>query len=292
MAGTRAPGPQARLHKQGVCPSRTPGSLGTNDQADPCVVALGGDTPGPAGVNDYHPPRLIEARNDATFVRVAHAGDRTNADLSHSSSSAVIVGTGLASVARIPIPGTALYIELSPRGRIPKAGSTSALFIQDKTGKQVLRLDYGYNKASGQVDYHWNQKGTFAEFGIADHTPAGPGGEVLFKSARLLKYGGRVLLVVGVAADAYSIVVAQKRVRQVVRVAAGWAGADAGAYLGGEGGAVIGTMIEPGGGSAVGGIVGSIVFGIGGYFGASWATGNAYDWVEETYFQPLPLNHN
>jgi hypothetical protein len=38
----------------------------------------------------------------------------------------------------------------------------------------------------------------------------------------------------------------------------------------------------------VGGIGGCVVGGIGGYFGASWAAGELYDWVEETFFEPLP----
>jgi hypothetical protein len=53
---------------------------------------------------------------------------------------------GLASVIRIPVPGTnGLAIELSPRGWTPQGGSTSRLFIQDVAGKRNLRLDYGYN---------------------------------------------------------------------------------------------------------------------------------------------------
>jgi hypothetical protein len=206
-----------------------------------------------------------------------------------SYGSAPVVATGLSSVARIPVPGTALYVELSPRGWVPKGGTTSAVFIQDEVGKRVLRLDYGFNKTSGKVDYHWNQKGTFADFGIADHTSAGSTGEALFKGAKFLKYGGRALLIVGVAMDVYSIVVAKKRWRQVARVAAGWAAADAAGTLGGEWCAGVGTAIEPGGGTVVGGVVGFIVFGTAGYFGASWAAGEVYDYVEEIYFESLPL---
>lgn len=150
----------------------------------------------------------------------------------------------------------------------------------------MLRLDYGYNKSSGQVDYHWNQERTFADFGIADHTVAGSTGETLFKAAKVFKYGGRALLILGIAMDAYSIVVAKKRWRQVARVAAGWAGATAGAEYLGAWGAGFGSA-EPGGGTAIGGIVGGIVGGFAGYAGASWAVGETYDWVEETYFAPI-----
>lgn len=174
---------------------------------------------------------------------------------------------------------------MSPRN-FPASKSTSALFIQDEAGKRVLRLDYGYNKRSGQVDYHWNQERTFADFGIEDHTVAGSTGEALFKGAKLFKYGGRTLLIVGVAIDIYSIVVAKKRWRQVARVAAGWAGAFAGAEYVAALGAGFGSA-EPGAGTAIGGIVGGIVGGIAGYAGASWAAGETYDWVEETYFEPI-----
>ena len=84
---------------------------------------------------------------------------------------------------------------------------TSALFIQDAIGKRVLRLDYGFNKTSTtetQIDYHWNQKGTFGEFGIADHTPAGPAGEALYKAAKVFKYGGLVGGIAGYAGASWA----------------------------------------------------------------------------------------
>src|SRR5579885_1247370 len=166
-------------------------------------------------------------------------------------SGTVPVGIGMASVARIPVPGSnGLFIELSPRGWVPKSGSTSTVFIQDAAGKRVLRLDYGYNKGTGTIDYHWNQKGTFSEFGIPDHAPAGSAGEALFKTARYFKYAGCELL--------------------------------------GGGGAEGGTVAEPGLGTVIGGLGGCIVGGIAGYAGASWAAGKTYDWVEETFFEPLP----
>ena len=88
----------------------------------------------------------------------------------------VAPGVGMASLIRIPVPGTrGLAIELSPRGWTPKGGSTSTLFIQDIAGKRVLRLDYGFNIKTQKIDFHWNQKGTFQELGIADHTVAGRG---------------------------------------------------------------------------------------------------------------------
>lgn len=283
MAGTRKAGPARAGKDGGILPARTPGPLGINDQSDPNVRAWMGDTPGPAGVGDFEAPRLLTA---AGSTPASLLGPASGNDSGNLAASAPVVGTGVASVARIRVPGTDYFIELSPRN-FPASKSTSALFIQDHAGKRVLRLDYGYNKRSGQVDYHWNQERTFADFGIEDHSVAGSTGEALFKGAKLFKYGGRALLVVGIAMDAYSIVVARKRWRQVARVAAGWAGAAAGAEYVGALGAGFGS-VEPGGGTAIGGIAGGIIGGIAGYAGASWAAGQAYDWVEETYFEPVP----
>src|ERR1700730_7874961 len=126
---------------------------------------------------------------------------------------------GQASVVRIPVPGTnGLCIELSPRGWVPKTGSTSTLFFQDATGKRHLRLDYGYNVKTKTIDYHWNQKGTFAEFGIADHSPVGQAGEVAYNAAKSFRSAGRVLMIVGVAIDVVSIVQASKPMRRASQV--------------------------------------------------------------------------
>ena len=89
-------------------------------------------------------------------------------------SGGIPFAVGQASMVRIPVPGTnGLAIELNPRGYVPASGSTSTLFFQDPTGKRHLRLDYGYNIKTKTIDYHWNQKGTFADFGVADHASVG-----------------------------------------------------------------------------------------------------------------------
>lgn len=206
-------------------------------------------------------------------------------------NGAIPVGVGMASVVRIPVPGThGLAVELSPRGWTPKGGSTSTLFVQDIAGKRNLRLDYGYNVKTKAIDFHWNQKGTFNEFGIADHSVAGAGGEALFKGAKYFRWGGRVLLVVGVTIDIYSIVVSSNPLRQATKVAAGWAGAWAMCKVVGAGGAYAGTAVEPGVGTAVGGVVGCAVGGFIGYVGFSEGAGYAYDWAEGTIFTPVPAS--
>ena len=290
MGRSRKPGTTG-ASQASAPPATTPGTLGINDQGDPNVCTLQGDTPGPVGVNDYAAPAACygdptydEEEKICNTAVPPPAGD----DWQPVISGAVPVGTGAGSVVRIPLPGSrGLYIEFSPRGHVPSSGSTSTLFIQDPKGTRHLRLDHGYNKSSGKVDYHWNQKGTHAQFGITDYTPTGRGGKLLYEGAKYFKYGGRVLVVAGAAIDAYSIVVARKKLRQVAKVAGGWAGAAAGCKLIGAFGAALGSA-EPGGGTAVGGVVGCIAGGIGGYMGASWVAGEAYDWVEETFFEPVP----
>lgn len=101
-------------------------------------------------------------------------------------TGAVPASMGLASVIRIPLPALrGLAIEFRPRNS--KGQSTSTVFIQDKTGRRVLRLDYGYNIKSKTVDYHWNQKGTFDAFNIEGHTTVGEGGAALYRSAQAFR---------------------------------------------------------------------------------------------------------
>jgi hypothetical protein len=204
-------------------------------------------------------------------------------------SGGIPYAIGQASVVRIPIPGTqGLCIELRPRGFVPKGGSTSTLFFQDPSGKRHLRLDYGYNVRTRTIDYHWNQKGTHANFGIADHAPAGRAGQGVANAAKYFRYAGRVLIVAGVAIDIVSIAQASKPLRRASQVVAGWAGAWAGCKVVGAGGAAGGTFVAPGVGTAVGGVGGCIIGGIGGYWGASALAGEVYDWAEGTFFTPLP----
>ena len=204
------------------------------------------------------------------------------------SSGAIPYGFGQSTVVRIPIPSTeGLCIEFTPRGRIPSGGSTSALFFQDKAGKRQLRLDYGWNAKTKTIDYHWNQKGTFDVFQIADHTPAGASGEAAFKAAKYFRYAGRTLMVVGVAIDIVSIARASKPIRRATEVASAWAFAWAGCEVVGAGGAAVGSAV-PVLGTAAGGIGGCIIGGVGGYFAGEKAGAIVYDWADGTFFTPVP----
>ena len=211
----------------------------------------------------------------------------------HDDGTAPMIGSipyafGQASVVRIPIPGTQrLCVEFNARGRIPPGGSTSSLFLQDMTGKRQLRLDYGWNVGTKTIDYHWNQTGVHQTFGIANHSPAGRSGQIAYNAAKYFKYAGRVLLVAGIALDTISIVQASKPLRRASQVVTGWAAAWVGCKVVGAGGAALGTLASPIG-TAVGGVGGCVIGGFGAYHAASGLTGRVYDWVEDTYFFPLP----
>jgi uncharacterized membrane protein YgcG len=161
------------------------------------------------------------------------------------------------------------------------------LFIQDITGKRHLRLDYGYNKATGVTEWHWNQKGVAKDFGITNHTPVGAAEQALGNAAKYYKYAGGVLLVVGAAADAYSIVVSSKPLRRTIQVVSAWAAATAGCEAVGAGGAMAGTAVAPGLGTAIGGFVGCAVGAFIGYSTAEAAAGYLYDWAEGTVFRKI-----
>ena len=207
-------------------------------------------------------------------------------------SGEVPISMGVGSIVRIPVPNTnGLAIEFSPRGWTPKGGSTSSLFIQDLTGKRHLRLDYGFNKKSGMLEWHWNQKGVANLFGISNHTSVGTAEHALGVASRYYKYAGRTLLVIGVVLDGYSIVVSSTPLRRSIQVVSGWTAAAAGCKVVGAGGAAIGTAVTPGLGTAIGGVIGCAVGAFIGYSAAEAAAGYLYDWAEGTVFrllQPIP----
>ncbi len=204
---------------------------------------------------------------------------------SEPASGGVPFAIGVPGVIRIPIPGTnGLCIELRPRGYVPAGGSTSTLFFQDVFGKRHLRLDFGYNVQTKTIDYHWNQTGTHANFGIKDHTSVGRIGETLYKAAKYFRYAGRTLVVIGAAIDIASIVVSSSPLRRSSEVVGGWAMAWAGCKVVGAGGAAIGTLASPVG-TAIGGIGGCIIGGVAGYRVGVGIGGTVYDWAQTTFSQ-------
>lgn len=253
---------------------RVPGPVGLE------VSPMGGDAEMIA-LGKIPPPLPMGMSHEANGHSGAPAGEIP-------LSGAIPYVVGQASVVRIPVPNTnGLAIEFRARGWVPQGGSTSTLFFQDVSGKRHLRLDYGYNVKTGTIDYHWNQKGTHAQFGIPDHGPTTAAERGAYHAAKYFRYAGRVLLVAGVAIDVVSIVQADRPLRRATQVVAGWAGAWAGCKVVGAGGGAVGALASPLG-MAVGGVGGCIVGGLGGYFGASALAGEVFDWAEDTLFTPLP----
>lgn len=174
--------------------------------------------------------------------------------------------------------------------------STSSIFIRnpedERFGKPGLRLDYGFNKATGHVDYHWNVEGgarARAQFpNVTNHMPVGPGGAALHWGALAFRVAGRVLIVAGVVLDGVSIMIADRPWRRSVQVVSAWAAAAIVAAQVGRLGAGAGTFVEPGLGTAIGGGLGAVVGSFIGYFSAEAAAGYLYDFAEGTVFSPLP----
>ena len=176
--------------------------------------------------------------------------------------------------------------------------TTCSVFVLRKgTAEKGLRLDYGYNKATKTVDYHWNQKSYADRFpGITNHMPAGRIGAVLYRSAKAFRGLGEVMVVYGVTVNIISVVQASNhflRFSEVVSAwALAWAGAEVGGQLGAQAGAFGGSLVEPGLGTAVGGIVfglgGAIYGGYKGYQYGERAGDMVYGWAANTRFTSLP----
>ena len=261
----------------------------------------------PYSSGQAHPTQGGDDRSPVAPARAAYGSPSPAAKPEHDPGDvewkgSVLVAPGMASVIRIPIPGTkGLCLQLDAPGGYK--GSTSTLFfVEDPTKKagRMLRLDYGPRPTTvnGQkvmvIDYHWNQKSTMDQFGIPDHTPTSAAGRYLYKGAKYFKYGGRMLLVVGVAFDIVSIVQANKPLKRASEVVAGWAGGWLGCKMIGAGGGYVGGLmgsefpvVGNAVGAALGALGGCVVGGVGGYFAGSEAAGVAYDWAEDTSFAPL-----
>jgi|GEM_PF-4483049 len=92
------------------------------------------------------------------------------------------------------------------------------------------------------------------------------------KSLKYVRYGGRILIVVAIAADIYNIYNSENKAKTIATTAGGWAGAAAGAYGGGAAGAWIGGW---------GAIPGALIGGAIGYFAGEEITETIYEWIFE-----------
>ncbi len=183
-------------------------------------------------------------------------------------------------------PGTRIrFADPAFRGRgpwwsLPEDTRLISIFDPTKANKKYYAWDAHFPAGSTPHDfYHVNQQGmSKGLFGQSDHSPI-PAGELgAAKGLRYVRIGGRVLLVVGVAIDAYQMGVSINEsiergtpapaVAQAVRTIGGWAGAWAGAKLACVGGAA--ATVETGPGALLGCIAGGAIGGFAGYFAADW----------------------
>jgi hypothetical protein len=166
-----------------------------------------------------------------------------------------------------------------------------------KAPKPTVRLDYGpiYTKAGtaplpnggatpvrkGPNYLHWNQQGNMGTVNkplmrtlgggpIRDHqlitNKTTPRANVMgpLPGGTLVRGASRGFFVAGAALDTYNIATADNKVKESVRVAAGWGGAWAGAKGGAMAGAAIGSIF-PGPGAAIGAVAGGLIGGAIGY---------------------------
>jgi uncharacterized membrane protein YgcG len=132
-------------------------------------------------------------------------------------------------------------------------------------------LDYGFNKNSQLFEWHWNQKGTAADFGINNHTSVGATEQLLGEAAKIYRNVGRVLVIAGAVVDVWSIVVSSQPLRRSV----------------GASGAYLGTAVAPGVGTAVGGFLGCTAGSFIGYLTAERTSGHLFDWTQGALFTKI-----
>ncbi len=255
-------------------------------------------SPGPLGIRDTQDP--ISGAKISTHSQKPKKSELTQ-EVNQSVDTEELITSGLAkpfsrrclmkgslvSVVRIPVPIAkhTLYLELRPRNF--KGKSTSAVFIQDAS-KRHIRLDYGVNKSTGKIDYHWNQaKGLSETFNVTNHLPAGQWGKCLYRLAKTTKYVGTTFVVLAAITDTYEIVVAEKPLRQIAKVAGSWSSAIVGCQRMGSLGAGLGFRIHPLFGTIVGGGLGCVAGSLGGSFLGDWTGGEAYDLAETYYYRIL-----
>lgn len=105
------------------------------------------------------------------------------------------------------------------------------------------------------------------------------------KTTKTIVRSARVVQVLGIAFTAYDLTTAgQESIRvgntkpisaEAIRQAGGWGAAWAGFKVGGAAGAALG--IETGPGAVISGLIGGIVVGAAGYFGADWVADHIYE---------------
>jgi hypothetical protein len=200
-----------------------------------------------------------------------------------------IVPTGYANA------GSRLYLYMGRFGTDTIFGIHPLRVKMGPPPKPNLRLDYGAIATptaplpnggatpihNGPNYLHWNQQGNMGTVNqplmrtlsggpirnhqlMTNNTSPRPNVAGPIPGGTLVRGASRGLFVVGAAVDTYNIATAENKVKESVKVAAGWGGAWAGAKGGAMAGAAIGSIF-PGPGTAIGAVAGGLIGGAIGY---------------------------
>jgi hypothetical protein len=210
------------------------------------------------------------------------------------------IGYGITTKIEAPVYGKGIPYTWTMKTdpNFPGESTYIARIYQNSNHNKYIALDYGYNIETETANLHLNKpnSGLYNDWGIIrDHEVIGPKdielkingepfrpvvsetyGPVPLNAAKGLRYLGTAALVIGAAADAYNIYIAEDKPKEATRVAGGWAGA----YVIGEAGVSIGATIGVVGGPigvAAGGLIGGIAGGAIGYYAGSEAGEIIYD---------------
>ncbi|HET9624918.1 MAG TPA: hypothetical protein VFP84_26300 [Kofleriaceae bacterium] len=124
-------------------------------------------------------------------------------------------------------------VRASPDGVGEVVLGEGSRFSRSGAGKFAVVTDASKLRIKGGVE---GLLRTMSEQGISAEAPVQQAAEAMARQAKwagrvrgVFRYGGRILIVVGVAADVWKVYHARDKVKAVVESAGGWAGATAGA---------------------------------------------------------------
>jgi LysM repeat protein len=194
-----------------------------------------------------------------------------------------VLTSGMSQLGTYPI-SRFMGVNLPAGSRIrfadPTFAGDSRLFTIFEPGTKRFFAWDGHAPVGGTPHnfYHVNQKGMYGLFGLSNHANLTPAEIPAARGLRVLRIGGRVFLLVGVALDAAYLTRSVEQsieqgtpnpaIAQAIRTVGGWGGGWAGAKLGCAGGAAAG--VETGPGMALTCLAGGVIGGFAGYFGADW----------------------
>ncbi|MBU0578248.1 S-layer homology domain-containing protein, partial [Patescibacteria group bacterium] len=226
------------------------------------------------------------------------SGSSTSDNSGNNLIQSVGVGAGMATRTTAPVYGMGTPYTWT----MDLGGSYITQIYQTNNPSKYIALDYHLHETgpmAGTSNFHFNQKGVYADWGVSNHQVIGPddltinGKGVPVNVGKGLRYVGAAGLVIGAATDAYNIYESEDRGRDTTKVVGGWTGAWAGATafasIGASTGAWIGGMacgtVTLGAaaipcaviGGSVGGFIGGMFGGVTGYLGGSYAGEEAYD---------------